>query len=270
MEILSKDEDSKAMAGGQSLLPMMKLRIIGPSTIVSLSKVAELKPHVTVSGETVKIGALTTHDAVNRSPDLKRYAPLLSEAAGHIADQQIRNRGTIGGNISHGDPACNMATALTALDATVHVTGPEGKRTIPIRDFFVDTLVTSLRQGEVVTDVEVPVARPGTKQKFVKISKTATSWPMAMVGVSVELSPERKVERVSIALGVAANTPVRATKAEEYLIGKVLTEEVVKVAGDVATDGLTPPSDLHASSEYRRQLLRVLVRRALSTVGEVS
>ncbi|MCL6090125.1 MAG: xanthine dehydrogenase family protein subunit M [Candidatus Thermoplasmatota archaeon] len=262
-EILHSHEDAKPLAGGQSLIPMMKLRIFSPSEIMSLAKIKEMKPYISETGQILKIGAMATHDMIHRSDVLRNAVPVLSEAAGEIADQQIRNRGTIGGNIAHGDPSTNLSAALLALDAEIEVQGIEGTRIIPIDEFFLDLFTTALDHGEIITEFRVK-ASPHTKQKFMKVAKSDTAFPMAFVALNVGLS-EGFVENARIALGVAGPTPLRALEAEKFLLKKRLDSEVITKAAQIATKDLEPPSDVHASEEYRKQLLSTLIKRGLSS-----
>lgn len=263
-EILYSHEDAKALAGGQSLIPMMKLRIYSPKEIVMISHLPELRANIWEEGDTIFIKSMTTHDMVHRSGLLRSSLPLLSEAAGTIADQQIRNRGTIGGNVAHADPATNLSSALLALNATVLVSGPKGEREIPIDGFFVDAFTTALEPGEIITGFKIEKQR-NSRQKFMKIARSDTTWPMALVAVNLKMS-EGFVEDARIALGVAAPTPIRAVKAEKYLVKKVLDDETILKAAELATEDLRPPGDVHASPEYRKHLLKVLVKRSLSSL----
>jgi carbon-monoxide dehydrogenase medium subunit len=265
INLLYTKEDAKALAGGQSLIPMMKLRILNPKNVVSLSKVSEIQPEITKKNDEVYVSALTTHDQICRSDVLLSHFPALSVAAKEIADQQIRNRGTIGGNVSHGDPSANLPIALLALDAKVHTKGPKGSRMLPVDEFYKDIFLTALEPGEVVTGFSLSVQKAG-KQAFMKVTKTATTWPIVSVAVNVFLK-EGVVESARIALGVAGPTPLRAKKAEEYLKGKTLDDETILKASQLSIEGVRPPEDVNASSDYRKHLLSVLVKRCLKQVS---
>jgi carbon-monoxide dehydrogenase medium subunit len=266
VEILSSREDSKLLAGGQSLIPMMKLRIFSPEELVSLSGVKELKPYIKQEGDVIKIGSSTTHDMLGQSDLLRKIAPVLSEAASEIADQQIRNRGTIGGNIAHGDPSTNLSAALLVLDAEVEVVGKNGKRAIPINDFFLDLFTTALEHDEIITEIRFRSPK-GTRQKFMKIAKSDTAFPMAFAAVKLKMGGD-KVEEARVALGVAGPVPMRSIEAEDFLKGKKLEKETTRKAAQIATENLEPPADVHASVEYRKQLLKVLVQRSLDSLME--
>jgi carbon-monoxide dehydrogenase medium subunit len=266
VELLSENDDAKLLAGGQSLIPMMKLRIFSPPKLVSLARVRELRPSITDAGGYVTIGALTTYEDISTSSVVREKLPALAKAASEIADQQIRNRGTIGGNVCHGDSAANLGVTLLALNATLVVEGSRGTRKMAIDGFHLGPFSVALEHDEVLKAVEIPYS-PSSRQTFMKISKTATTWPMASVAVNLNISPAGDVQDARISLGVAGPTALRAEKAEDYLKGKGLSHEVALRAGELATEGLNPPSDIHAPSEYRLQLLRVLVTRSLESLG---
>lgn len=266
LEFLRENDDAKVLAGGQSLIPMMKLRIFSPPKLISLARVHELQPSIADVGGYVTIGALTTYEDISTSSVVKEKLPALAKAASEIADQQIRNRGTIGGNVCHGDSAANLGVTLLALNATLVIEGSRGTRKAAIDGFHQGPFSVALEHDEVLRAVEIPYS-PASKQTFMKISKTATTWPMASVAVNLSTSASGAVESARIALGVAAPTAIRAQKAEEYLRGKNLSHEVALRAGELATQDLNPPSDIHAPSEYRLQLLRVLVTRSLESIG---
>lgn len=266
VEILSKKGESKLLAGGQSLIPMMKLRIFSPEELISVSEIKELEPYIKQEGQFIKIGSVTTHDMLGQSELLKEIAPVLSEAASEIADQQIRNRGTIGGNIAHGDPSTNLSAALLVLDAEVEVVGKNGKRIIPINEFFVDLFTTALEHDEIITEIKFRPIK-GSRQKFMKIAKSDTAFPMAFVAVNL-LKSENKIKDARIALGVAGPVPMRSLEAETFLKGKELNRDNSLKASEIAIENLEPPADVHASAEYRKQLLKVLVKRSLDSLME--
>jgi carbon-monoxide dehydrogenase medium subunit len=266
VEILYSREESKLLAGGQSLIPMMKLRIFSPEELISITGIKELQPYIKQDGDLIKIGSTTTHDMLGQSDLLRKVAPVLSEAASEIADQQIRNRGTIGGNIAHGDPSTNLSAALLVLDADIEVVGKKGKRVIPIKEFFIDLFTTALEHDEIITEISFKTPK-GTKQKFMKIAKSDTAFPMAFVAVSLKTS-NNKVEEARLALGVAGPVPMRAIEAEDFLRGKKLEKETNRKAAQIASENLEPPADVHASAEYRKQLLKVLVQRSLDSLME--
>jgi len=262
INILHEKEDSKILAGGQSLIPLMKLRIIRPLHIVDIKRIPELSPSIIDIGDYIQISALTTHDTIANSSLIKSYFPLLSEAASKIADQQIRNRGTIGGNVALGDPTTNNSVALLALDAKIVARGMSGSREIPITKFFIDHYTTELRNDEVLEKILIPKYNVNYKQIFIKIAKSSITWPLAMVGVVAKMS-EKFVDDIRISLGAAANIPIRAYNTENFLKGKELNEENILKSLEILEKEIRPFSDVHASKEYRTHLIKVLLKRAL-------
>lgn len=264
-ELLYSHEDAKPLAGGQSLIPMMKLRIFSPEEIVMIGQLPELQPGVREEGNSIYINSMTTHDMVHHNEIITSNIPVLSQAAGAIADQQIRNRGTIGGNIAHGDPSTNLSAALLSLNAKILVNGTEGVRELPIDDFFLDLFTTALEPGEVITGFKIDKPK-GTKQKFMKITRSDTAFPLAFVAVNVQVA-EGAVSSARFGLGVAGPMPIRAVEAEEYIKGKNLDQETILKTAEIATKDLEPPGDVHASPEYRKNLLNVLMKRSLTSLN---
>ena len=251
------DEDVKVLAGGHSLIPLMKLRLAAPSLLVDIRKVPGLKG-ITRSNGDFKVGALTTHSEVEHSTELG----LAAKVAGTIADPQVRHRGTIGGSLAHGDPASDMPAVLLAGEGSVDVQGPNGSRTIAAADLFEDYLTTSVSDDEIVTSVTLP-AMDGYGFAYEKFNRRAEDW--AMVAVAVWVKAEGgTVSDVRIGLTNMGSTPLRATGTEEALRGGNLSADAIAQAADLAADGTEPPGDLNASPEYKRHLARVLTRRALT------
>ena len=243
-------EDAKLLAGGHSLLPLMKLRLAAPAMLVDIGRLRDLS-YVREDGDRVAIGALTRHRDVETDETLRRHAPLLSHVAGQVGDPQVRHRGTFGGSIAHGDPASDLPAACLALGASFKAVGPSGERTIAASDFFQGFLETALHPDEILTEISVPKAT-GAGWSFHKFNRRAQDW--AIVGVAAV-----RGERTGIGLVNMGPVPVRAAAAEQALAGGATEAE----AAAHAADGLEPPEDLNASSEYRRHLAQVLVRRAL-------
>jgi aerobic carbon-monoxide dehydrogenase medium subunit len=252
--LAAEGDDAKLLAGGHSLLPLMKLRLAAPSVLVDIGRIGELS-YVRENGDGVEIGALTRHRDLETSDVLRDTLPLLAHVAGQVGDPQVRHRGTIGGSISHGDPASDLPAACLALGATFTVVGPDGERRIPAEDFFQGFLETALRPDEVLTKVSLPNA-PGAGWSFQKFNRRAQDW--AIVGVAAVAG-----DRPGVALVNMGATPLRATAVEQALSGGASATE----AATHAADGLDPPEDLNASAEYRRHLAQVLVRRALEEAG---
>jgi carbon-monoxide dehydrogenase medium subunit len=245
-------EDAKLLAGGHSLIPLMKLRYAAPSLLVDLRKLAPQMSGVTRENGGFRIGALTTHAKVSEAAELG----VAAHAAGKIADQQVRNRGTIGGSLAHGDAASDMPAVLLAAEGSVVARGPNGEREIPASDLFVDFLTTSLAGDEVITEVRLP-AMDGWRFAYEKFTRRAEDW--AMVGVCAMVRGD--FEDVRIAFTNMATTPLRATAAEDALRGQ--GSAAIGQAADAAAEGSDPPSDLNATADYKRHLARVLTRRAL-------
>lgn len=247
-------EDAKLLAGGHSLLPLMKLRLAAPALLVDLRRVPDMAG-VRTNGDT-RIGALTTHTAVAGAG-----LGLVSAAAATIADPQVRNRGTIGGSLAHGDPASDLPAVVLAAEATIVARGPGGEREIAAADFFRDYLETALAPDEVVTEVRLPAAA-GWGFGYQKFNRRQEDW--AMVAVSALVRAQDGVAAdVRIGLTNMGGTPLRATAAEEALRGQPLDAGAIARAAELAAEGTSPPADLNASSDYKRHLARVLCRRAL-------
>ncbi|HLI54157.1 MAG TPA: xanthine dehydrogenase family protein subunit M [Acidimicrobiales bacterium] len=247
-------EDAKLLAGGHSLLPLMKLRLAAPSLLVDIGRLRELS-YVRDEGDHVVIGALTRHRDLEIDETLRAHVPLLANVAGQVGDPQVRHRGTIGGSLAHGDPASDLPAACLALGATLTAVGPSGERTVEASGFFTGFLETALAPDEILTSISVPKT-DGAGWSFQKFQRRAQDW--AIVGVAAVRGP-----RPGVALVNMGPTPLRATAVEEALAAGAGAAE----AAEHAADGLEPPEDLNASAEYRRHLARVLVRRALEEAG---
>ena len=241
-------DDAKLLAGGHSLLPMMKLRLAAPEVIIDIGRLTELSGISRRNGELV-IGATTRHADLAASALVREQAPLLAHAAGLVGDPQIRHRGTIGGSLAHADPAADLPMALVALGGSVELTGPGGTRTVGAEDFFAGYFETALEPDELLTAVRVP-GRPGQPWGYQKFVRRANDW--AIVGVAAVGG--------RIALANMGPVPLRATAAEQALAGGASVAE----AAELAAEGTSPGEDIHADREYRRHLARVLTRRALS------
>jgi carbon-monoxide dehydrogenase medium subunit len=252
----SGGEDAKLLAGGHSLLPLMKLRLAAPTLLVDLRKVPGLSGIDSNRG--VTIGAMTTHSAIAREEGLG----LIAEVAGTIADPQVRNRGTIGGSLAHGDPASDQPGILLAYEGSVTVRGPGGERQIAAADLFQDYLTTAVADDEVITSVNFP-ALDGYGFGYQKFNRRQEDWAMVAVSALVKKAGDGSCEDVRIGLTHMSNVPLRATAAEEALRGQPLDASSLAAAAELAADGTSPPSDLNASAEYKRHLARVLCRRAL-------
>jgi carbon-monoxide dehydrogenase medium subunit len=251
-------DDAKLLAGGHSLLPLMKLRFAAPAMLVDLRNVPGLSGIEAGNGDGIRIGALTRHAELQADESLG----LIQETAAQIADQQVRNRGTIGGSVAHGDPASDLPTVLLAADASVTARGPNGERSIPASEMFQDYLTTALGDDEVITDLRFP-SMQGYGHAYVKFTRRAEDW--AMVGVAALVRAEGGTfSDVRIGLTHMGTTPLRATQVEQALVGQPVEASRITAAAEAAGEGTDPPGDLNATPDYKRHLARVLVARAVS------
>jgi carbon-monoxide dehydrogenase medium subunit len=250
-------EDAKLLAGGHSLLPLMKLRLARPSALVDIGRLADLS-YVREDGDRLAIGALTRHHDVHHSPVLEEHCPIVSHTAGLIGDPQVRHMGTIGGSAAHGDPASDMPTVLLALDAEMVLQGPDGARTVPATSFFTGLFETALGGQEVLTEIRVPKLAPGTGWSYMKFHRRAQDW--AIVGVATVLERSNgDISRASVALTNMGQTPRRAGIVEQALAGGASPEEAARGA----SEGLSPPTDTFATAEYRSEMAKVIARRSI-------
>jgi carbon-monoxide dehydrogenase medium subunit len=252
-------EEAKLLAGGHSLLPIMKLRLAAPAVLVDLGRVEELQ-YVRDEGDHIAIGAMTRHTDVEHGELLQEQCGLLSYTASLVGDPQVRHRGTIGGSISHGDAASDLPSALLALEGTFVIKGPGGERTVAAGDFFEDYLQTALAPDEVLTEIRVPKLGPNSGWSYKKFNRRAQDWAVVGVAAVVEKS-NGSISSARIGLTNMGSTPLRATATEGALSGAD-TSSVAEAASSAA-EGTSPASDIAASAEYRRHLARVLTRRAV-------
>ena len=262
IRLLGENEEAKILAGGQSLLPMMKLRLAAPTAVVDISRLPGLS-YVRDMGAHLAIGALTTHDTLGSDKSVKERFSLITDAVARIGDQQVRNLGTIGGSACHADPAGDIPTALLAADAQFVVEGKRGKRVVPARDFFVDLFTTAVGHDEMLTEVRLPYLPQRSASAYMKHSVREGGFAIAMVGVVVTLEDGNSCRDSRIGVGAAGPTPIRAVSAEMYLKGKTLEEATIAEAADRAVEGADPPSDAHGSREYRLETIKVLTKRSL-------
>ena len=250
-------EDAKLLAGGHSLIPLMKLRLAAPTLLVDLRRVPGLSG-IQGSNGGVRVGAMTRHHAVATAPELG----LAAKAAATIADQQVRNRGTIGGTLAHGDPASDLPGVLIALEGSVVARSETGEREIAAADLFLDYLTTALADGEIITEVRLP-SGAGWGAGYAKFNRRVEDWAMVAVCAAVRKAPDGSCEDVRVALTNMAGVPLRATATEQSLRGGGLDSGAIAAAAEQAAEGTDPPADLNASADYKRHLARVLCRRAL-------
>jgi carbon-monoxide dehydrogenase medium subunit len=255
-------DEAKVIAGGQSLLPLLRLRLAYPSLLVDTGGLAELQG-VSDAGDSLLIGAGTTHYRVTRDPLIAAHCGLLAEATGTVADPAVRHRGTLGGSLVHADPAGDLPAVILALDAVLLAAGPSGTREIPASEFFVDYLTTALSPDEILTGVRVPKLGPGWGYRYEKFHRTAQAW--ATVGVAaLARRSDGHVAEARIGLTNMGSVPVRATAAESAVMGAEASGAALRAAAASAADGTQPPADLHGAPDYRRHLARVLTGRALA------
>jgi aerobic carbon-monoxide dehydrogenase medium subunit len=252
-------EEAKLLAGGHSLLPIMKLRLAAPAVLVDLGRVEELR-YIRDGGETIAIGAMTRHTDVEHDPLLREQCGLLAYTASLVGDPQVRHRGTIGGSISHGDAASDLPSALLALEGTFVIKGTGGERTVAANDFFQDYLQTDLAPDEVLTEIRVPKLGSNSGWSYKKFNRRAQDWAVVGVAAVVERS-NGSIGSARIGLTNMGSTPLRASAAESALSGAD-TSSLAEAASS-ADEGTSPASDIAASAEYRRHLARVLTRRAV-------
>ena len=258
----SAGDEARVIAGGQSLLPLLRLRLAYPELLVDTGGLAELQG-VSDAGDSLLIGAGTTHYQVTRDPLIAAHCGLLAQATGTVADPAVRHRGTLGGSLAHADPAGDLPAVILALDAVLLASGPSGAREIPAGEFFVDYLTTALLPGEILTGVRVPKLGPGWGYRYEKFHRTAQAW--ATVGVAaLARRSDGHVAEARIGLTNMGSVPVRATATESAVAGAEASGAALRAAAASAADGTQPPADLHGAPDYRRHLARVLTGRALA------
>jgi carbon-monoxide dehydrogenase medium subunit len=254
-------DDCKIIGGGQSLLILMRQGLVAPQYLISIKGLSELS-YIKDTKEGLKIGALTTHRAIEKSPVIQKKFSVLADMEQRLASIQTRNWGTIGGNLCHGEPAGDPAPVLIALKATLTIASLKGERNTAVEDFFVDYFEVALEHGELLTEIQLPAAPPRTGTAYTKFNVIQSDLATVGVAVSITLgSGDGICQDTRIALGAAAPIAMRAKKAEEVLRGKKITDNILKEAGEVASTEAQPISDIAASEEYRRELVRVLVPR---------
>jgi aerobic carbon-monoxide dehydrogenase medium subunit len=263
--VASGGEDVKILAGGQSLIPVMRLRLAAPETVVDLTKVAELRGVREEEGAIV-IGAMTTHSDVLSDPLIGRYAPLIAEATETVADRQVRHRGTFGGALAHADPAGDLPAVALALDAEFVIAGLEGGRTVPAAEFFVDYLTTALEEGELLVEIRVPKLRGTWGMHYEKFNRVAQAWSIVAVAALVRRE-EGRIAEARVGLTNMGPTPLRARGVEAALVDVDATREAVAAAAEHAAEGTSSSSDLNGQADYREHLARVLTRRAVTVAA---
>lgn len=264
LELLSKyGEEARVLAGGHSLIPMMKLRVLRPAHIIDLNRIKGLK-YIEERGGEIRIGALTTYYELITSDIIKRRAPILAECASVVGDPQVRNWGTIGGSLSHCDPAGDMGSAILALRAKMVVKSKSGERTIESDDWFVGSFQSALKQGEILREIVVPIPKPGSGGAYLKLERKAGDYAIAAVAAQITVDRSGACTYAGIGLTAVAPTNMRARRAEELLLGRTLDDRVIDEAAKAASEECRPSDDpIRGSAEYKRAMVGVLTRRAL-------
>jgi len=262
-------EEAKFLSGGHSLLPMMKLRLAAPKFVIDLGGIRELTQITEESGK-FKIGALVTHHALESSEKIRSRCQLLAQTAAQIGDPQVRNCGTLGGSISHADPAADYPAALLALEVEMEVEGPGGRRRISAADFFVDLFTSALKPGELLVAVHVPVLESNVGSAYKKLRQQASGFAIAGAAAIVAKDEGGKCHRIAIGVTGVGPKAFRATAAEKALLGKSLTEKNIEKACHQVASGIDVQGDIHASSDYRRAMADVFARRAVLAAAGLS
>jgi aerobic carbon-monoxide dehydrogenase medium subunit len=260
-------EDAKILSGGQSLIPMMKLRIARPGYLIDINRISGLS-YIKEEGGFLKIGGLTREAELESSPVIRAKYPILLDTAHVIADPQVRNLATVAGNLAHGDPANDHPATMLALGAQVVATGAHGERIIPIEEFFLSLFSTALQPGEILTEIRIPVPPARSGGAYFKLERKVGDFATAAVAAQVTEDANGAAQNVGIALTNVGPTPIKAKKAEDFLRGKKLDEANMRQAAQLAADDAQPSSDLRGPAEYKKGLVKELAKRALSRAAE--
>lgn len=255
--------DAKLLSGGQSLVPMMKLRLVSPEYIVDINRIPGLD-YISESDGHLKIGALAREHQLESSETVKTKFPILADTAKVIADPLVRSQATVCGNLAHGDPANDHPATMLALGATIVATGPGGQRQIPIEDFFPGLFTTALEPEEILTEIRVPVPPPKSGGAYLKLERKVGDFATAGVAVQIELDDAGVCKRAGLGLTNVGMTPIKAKQAESFLTGKKLDDATIQEAAKLAASESQPMDDIRGSADYKRDLVRVLTVRALT------
>jgi carbon-monoxide dehydrogenase medium subunit len=253
-------DDAKILAGGQSLLPVLRMRLNAPEKIIDLGRIDALRG-IREDGDALVVGAMTTHADVLADPLVRRHAAVITEAVTHLADPQVRHRGTFGGALAHADPAGDLGAPVLALGAQFVIAGSDGARTVGADDFFEDLFTTAIGDEEILTEVRIP-KHDGWGGHYEKFVRVAHQWPIVAVAAAVKVEGGTIAE-ARVGLTNMGSTPLRARAVEEALVGREATDAAVREAAASAAEGTNPPSDLNGDADYRRHLATVLTRRAV-------
>ncbi len=270
LNLLKSTDDCKILAGGQSLLALMKLRLGSPKVLIDINGLTDLNFIKEHEDGSIAIGALTRHHQIETSDLLKRKYQSLVEAAELIGDPQIRSLGTIGGSLAHADPSADFPPTVMALNADLIIYGPKGERTVKAKDFFIDFFATALDSDELLTEIRIPNLRGRSGTAYLKFSRRHGDFAIVNVAATLTVDEKNVCQAVSVAMGGVGSTPIQAKNVEKELIGEELVSQKIEEASNKAIDGIKPGSDTHASGEYRREISKVLVKRALFTAFERS
>ena len=269
LALLAEHEDAKPLAGGQSLIPAMNFRLAAPAALIDLNGLAALARDKGTEDGGLQLGAMTRHAALEASPLVAERAPLLAETMPFIAHPQIRNRGTVGGSLAHADPAAELPAVMVALKATLVLRSANAERRVPAEQFFTGLFATALEPGELLTSVELPLLPPGSGYAFEEMARRHGDYALVGVAAVLTLNDAGRCATARIALLSVGEGPTLAARAAGALLGQNPDAETIRGAAELAAvEDIDPPSDIHASAAYRRQLTRVLTRRALARAAE--
>ena len=270
LQALSQSDDAKVIAGGQSLLPVLRMRLNAPELVVDIGRIESLRG-VRDDGDAIVIGAMTTHADVQNDPLVREHALLITKAVTEVADPQIRHRGTFGGALAHADPAGDLGAPALALEAEFVIAGSGGTRTVPADEFFVDLFTTAIGDGELLTEVRIP-KRTGWGAHYEKFVRVAHQWPIVAIGAAVKVDSTdagATISEARVGLTNMGSTPLRARSVEQALVGQAASDEAVRAAVASVAEGTNPPSDLNGDADYRKHLATVLTRRAVLAAAGV-
>lgn len=253
-------DDAKILGGGQSLLPVLRLRLAAPSVLIDLGGIAELRG-IREDGDRIAIGAMTRYHDIVRDDLVKRHVTLLGQATQTVADNQVRHLGTLGGSLAHADPAGDLGSTALALDAELVIAGSGGTRTVPASEFFVDYFTTAIGEGEILTEIRFP-KYTGWGSHYEKFNRTAQAWSMVAIAAAIRVEGG-SIAEARVGLTNMGNTPIRATGVEQALVGQAATADAVRAAAERVTEGTSAPSDADAAADYREHLAKVLTGRAV-------
>ena len=270
LQALSQSDDAKVIAGAQSLLPVLRMRLNAPELVVDIGRIESLRG-VRDDGDAIVIGATTTHADVQNDPLVRQHALLITKAVTEVADPQIRHRGTFGGALAHADPAGDLGAPALALEAEFVIAGSGGTRTVPADEFFVDLFTTAIGEAELLTEVRIP-KRTGWGAHYEKFVRVAHQWPIVAIGAAVKVASTdagATISEARVGLTNMGSTPLRARSVEQALVGQAASDEAVRAAVASVAEGTNPPSDLNGDADYRKHLATVLTRRAVLAAAGV-